>query len=501
MTSVAAPSEPATPDSMPAPWAAWSLAAVLLTLIAHRLYLLAIYDFPIGDGGLFVAFVEAQRRSFPSLPVTVDFNSDAIPYAYPPLSFWLGAVLSRLGVPVLDVVRVLPFVWNILFLGLVAVLARRNNHGYLTIGLVLIVLGSTFRSFEWLVMGGGLSRGLGSILLVLTLLSLSPLEGRRSAPMPLRWAALIGACVAGTLLSHLEWGLLAAVCVVLARALTSTGLRDFAVSLTIIAGVAAVLVLPWVAVVVSRHGADPFLAASASGGSSLQDLPRLGYYFVRANVANLLLFLGGIVLLMRRRWFWLLFVGICLAFTPRHSLTPIVLPVSIVTAEGAVAAFLYLRRRSQKVTAYVVPAVLFASVVVMNVSTSARPDYAWGPLPADVRAAMMWVRREQPAASFAVLTGRYWSADFSAEWFPYLTRAESVTTLQGREWLPAGAFARREAIMSRVNGAAGCEESLAELRALGRPDFLWVERGHSCFDHVGPGAVFATNDVRIVTVR
>ena len=35
-----------------------------------------------------------------------------------------------------------------------------------------------------------------------------------------------------------------------------------------------------------------------------------------------------------------------------------------------------------------------------------------------------------------------WPADKAAEWFPVLARRPSVATVQGREWLPNGSFAK-----------------------------------------------------------
>jgi hypothetical protein len=48
-----------------------------------------------------------------------------------------------------------------------------------------------------------------------------------------------------------------------------------------------------------------------------------------------------------------------------------------------------------------------------------------------------------PDARFVVITGDYWSADRTVEWFPVLAQRESVTTPQGYEWLPDRIFLHR----------------------------------------------------------
>src|SRR4051812_31472468 len=94
----------------------WAVAAGVLWI---RLRLLLDSDFPINDGALFLAFVQAHARVFPHLPDFVDYNGLAIPYAYPPLAFWLAGAAARLGADPLAIVHRAPvlmnMVWVLLF--------------------------------------------------------------------------------------------------------------------------------------------------------------------------------------------------------------------------------------------------------------------------------------------------------------------------------------------------------------------------------------------------
>jgi hypothetical protein len=311
------------------------LLAVLATVVGHRLYLAVSIDFPINDGGLFVAYIEGSERSFPLLPERISYNGLELPYAYPPLAFWLAGLLGKLGIGAIGVMQVLPAVMNALWVVLLAVLFLRDGHSRLFTAAAVTVLAVAFRSYEWLVMGGGLTRGLGAVFLVLTLLALGGTRGRETSPLSTRAAVVAGLCVAGAILSHLEWGLLAAASVVVQRALRSRTAKGFLLTTTVAGATALLALLPWVLLVVSRHGLDPFVAAS---GTSAWD-PAVAFArledYGRAQWPNVLLAVGGVVLLARRHLFWPVFVLLCIVLTPRHSLTPLVVPAAYLTACGA----------------------------------------------------------------------------------------------------------------------------------------------------------------------
>lgn len=61
------------------------------------------------------------------------------------------------------------------------------------------------------------------------------------------------------------------------------------------------------------------------------------------------------------------------------------------------------------------------------------------------RDAMSWIRqRTEPDSSFVVLSGaRSWFLDRTAEWFPFLTERNSLTTAQGLEWAGPGVFVEK----------------------------------------------------------
>lgn len=165
------------------------LLVTLMAALAFRLYLLFAYDFPINDGALFLEFIRATTATFPSLPTEVAYNGLLLPFAYPPLSFWMGALLTKLGFDSLALVRVLPILMNMAYVLLFALLLLESGRSRTFTALAILLFAVNLRSFEWLLMGGGMSRGLGSLFLILALLAvkLSDAE-KRTSPSLLRMA-------------------------------------------------------------------------------------------------------------------------------------------------------------------------------------------------------------------------------------------------------------------------------------------------------------------------
>ncbi len=224
------------PDSRGSNWQPTALLLIALVgAVLFRVYLLMANDFPVNDGALFLEFIRATAATFPWLPEHAAYNGLVLPFAYPPLSFWIGALLTKLGFDSLAVVRVLPILLNIGYLLLFAALLLKSGRSRLFTALAILFLSVNLRSFEWLLMGGGLTRGLGSVFLMLTLLTIGIADRGDRPRIGLLRLVLAGVAVAGAIVSHLEWGILAAGSFALSRALGSRNFRDFIASCAIAA--------------------------------------------------------------------------------------------------------------------------------------------------------------------------------------------------------------------------------------------------------------------------
>ncbi|HLI28429.1 MAG TPA: hypothetical protein VKZ60_15265, partial [Chloroflexota bacterium] len=73
------------------------LLGALLPALALRVGAVLGADFPLNDGGLFYAMTEDLRGAGFTLPWYTSYNAERIPYAYPPLGFYLAGALAALG--------------------------------------------------------------------------------------------------------------------------------------------------------------------------------------------------------------------------------------------------------------------------------------------------------------------------------------------------------------------------------------------------------------------
>ncbi|HYF19583.1 MAG TPA: hypothetical protein VEA40_17085 [Ramlibacter sp.] len=466
--------EPATWRALPRHVDTVLLAASLAAVLAVRLQLLRSTDFPINDGALFLAFVQALAASFPALPATVDYNGMALPFAYPPLAFWLSAAAVRGGASALGIVHVAPILMNVACVLLFAALLLRTGCSRLFTAVAVLVFGTTFRSYEWLVMGGGLSRGAGCLFLLLVLHALLPagLWTQRGWHRPR--LVLGGLAIGATLLSHLEWGLLAVFCGVAAVLLARPRLADAFRGALVLGVVSAALVVPWFASVVQAHGLAPFEAASRTGSWRWRVFPEAARMLLR-NSAQLLPFvlLGAVVAVRRRRLFWLLFAGACTLLVPRSGETPLVLAIGVLAAAGLFAmAQAAARWRWPAAVAVVIAG---ATLTALRASEGLRGDEHFRPLPQPTRAAMAWVADHHAGARFAIVREAPWYYDAAAEWFPILARAVSVTTAQGQEWLPGARFGATYQALEQLREVRDCAEFFDALQTFPRADFVWVE--------------------------
>jgi len=71
-------------------------------------------DFPLNDGGLFYKMTQELQANHYLLPKFTSYNQANIPFAYPPLPFYVAALVNSLfRIDLLVVFRFLPFVLNL----------------------------------------------------------------------------------------------------------------------------------------------------------------------------------------------------------------------------------------------------------------------------------------------------------------------------------------------------------------------------------------------------
>jgi len=436
--------------------------SISLSLVVRLPYFFTS-DFVLNDGALFVQMAEAIRQNHYALPEAVRYNQINLPFAYPPLAFYLVAFLTdAFRLDILEVVRYLPFVFNLLCVGIFILLAAR-----LIQNKVILLYTSLFfplipRSYEWLIMGGGVTRSVGFFFALLAMYQSTRLL-KRDLPS-FGYSSLFLSMAA---LSHLEWGITAMVTVLLLILSREFNQRGLLLSLAL-GAVVLVATSPWWITILRWHGLEPFMAASKTSQWNLANLLLFFKIFDDGLglPLSLLAIIGWFSCVAKRNWFLPLWLIVIFVTTPRHGPTAAAMPLAILAAVGLVQFLMpFLLRTTPSTMGWLTGGVgsshsrqprslrqqrlhslIFPGVAVLCLLILTRTVYATRtPLVAltdSERAAMSWIKKNTPAASkFIVLSSSAsWEDDRAAEWFPVLSDRKSLTTAQGLEWLPGQVF-------------------------------------------------------------
>jgi len=433
------------------------VANALMVGAAIRVLLVQTSNFPLNDGGLFYAMVRDLQEAHYILPWVTSYNSSGIPFAYPPLPFYLAGLLDDLTpLTLLDVLRYLPLIASI-----ATILAfYRLSNLLLSSGIAAVFAVFAFaltpRSFSWEIMGGGLTRSLGFLFAVLAVHEIYLLY--RSPSRSRLLAAVAFSCC--TVLSHMEMALFVAYTTVLFFVVHGRNWRGLADSTLLLLSTASVT-SPWWVIVLGCHGFSPFLSATDHATPE-------GYGFLAMATMQLteetlfpivgsLALLGALVCLSERRLLLVGWLALIIIVDPRKSATLATIPMAMMAGIGLRDLLILLLARSTAgdsgaadvavgtdrwLETYLPTSALAKCLLVLLlmygiVSAFASPLTLYEGLPNEEREAAVWASANTPSSSeFLVITGNSWARDSVSEWFPVLANRRSLATVQGAEWLP-----------------------------------------------------------------
>lgn len=483
------------------------LLALGLSAVVQVAYLRS-HEFPALLGGLFLEMAATVAHSDALIPTTIQgFTTEGIPFAYPPLGFYIMAFFMRLGV---DGVALLRFGAPAVLLCIVAVMYHLTWVLTDSPGTALIagvVTGTHVSLNVYLVGASGFIRGLGFLFMLVAMFGayqyFANEGGRRAlATTTIGWGLVVlthpvhaAAAGAGVAAAWLVWD-------------------RSPVGLATGAGIAVgglLIASPWWLTVVSNHGVDIFFAGAGSQGSfnnSLSDLGALARWFWDGgyvlNWPAVLAVVGAASLVARGAWkqpVWL--AAPIVLLVPPHGRLGIlfVAPLGAVGFMLALSLFTELDidfpdlsmgrvprpallssidlpdLSSRQVVAIAFFLVLVGPFVGQNmVAASGTSPYS--PLPVYVdsedRTAMEWIEDETAAdAQVAVIGG-------ASEWFPYLANRTSVIVKYGSEWSGAETFSRHESAQYHLRNCwnASCvNATLVDHEFASAVDYVYVPYG------------------------
>ena len=434
---------------MPArmPWLLIGLVT-LVGLVLRAIPVALAVDFPVNDGGLFVAMTRAIQGAGWALSATVAWNGVDLPFAYPPLAFYVaGALESVFGVDLFAVFRWLPLVASSLIVPAVFLLGRavlRSDLGGVVAALAYALAPA---SYVWMIQGGGVTRAPGLLLAVLAVWQTVLLVREPTR----RRALIVGLLGGATALVHPGAALFAAISGTLLLAFEGRT-RESLIHAAAALGVAMLVILPWVAIVITRHGLAGLTNVPSNGPDPMDAL--LAVFAGRVTgipFTSPLAILGAalaVLSLIRRQWLLPAWFAASLVLSYQYAMIPFGMLIGVLAVD--LAAFS--ARRGEPASADrtvrwipVIGAVVLAGCFLIEGVASAvtvlNPAAPVHALNGERRQALAWVSANlEPDATVAVITNSEWSGDPDSEWFPLLADRRSVATVQGSELLGRDAF-------------------------------------------------------------
>ena len=440
--------------------AGWSAPALLVAAFAIgsllRLGPVLLADFPLNDGGMFFAMIRDLQQAHYQLPLFTSYNQAGIPFAYPPLPFYLAAILDDLTpLNLFDVLRFVPALATVLSLGAMYRLARSFHGAEASVAASVVTFALLPESFVWPIMGGGLTRAVGMLFALLAMAEAHRLYARdepRAVPWLILWSSL-------TALSHIEWAwFLALACG--AMCIANCRSRRALFLSAVVAVTTLAFTVPWWGSVLLHHGWAPFAAALLTGYGATADAAAgeiaIGHFVALAGVLLLLA-------LRRRRLFYFGWIGLIIMLNMRSLFRLAALPISLAngelfappeaisSTESASGSRAGITRRLLQLGFSVSLAFVLWLEVIGPLAITRGLGHLTA-LPSEERTAMEWISQNTPdSTQFLVVSGVGWAIDRSAEWFPVLADRRSVLTVQGTEWLPRGAFTAADKAQEELN--------------------------------------------------
>ena len=105
------------------------LCAIILGALVRLLHVWGL-EFPINDGGLFYTMARDLQANGFLIPRVTSYNGGGLPFAYPPLGFYLaGSLETVFGWDLLGLMRWLPVIFNLLTIPVFYLFSRRLIEG------------------------------------------------------------------------------------------------------------------------------------------------------------------------------------------------------------------------------------------------------------------------------------------------------------------------------------------------------------------------------------
>ncbi len=416
-----------------------------------------INRFPLNDGGMFFTIVEDLISTNFIPPEVISYNGLGIPFTYPPLAFYILAILSKnLGISLIQLFIWMPVVFSTFSIVAIYFLAKEITNDSLLASFSALGFAMLPATMTWLVMGGGVTRSLGIVFSLLTMLFAYRLY-KNGKSIDCILTSLFASLL---VLSHSEWTIQTVAAIIVFFVNSSDKKKSAFISLPVVVSTIILTSIYWIRIF-KTHSFSPFHNAISSGFYDFSNLlPPVMFTIGREMyfpIISILGIFGLSYLVIRRREFWYLawFIVPFIA-DPRIAFSAVAIPLSITSSYGLfilVQLFDFFNKShadelwidrldeqqirrfwSSKLSKWIIGYIIIYSLVGSFGNILQNSDVV---LNEEVRQSFEWISDSIPSNSnFLVITGEPLFNNPIQEWFHPLTKSNSITTYQGTEWLP-----------------------------------------------------------------
>ncbi|MFW5939759.1 MAG: hypothetical protein ACOCSD_08105 [Halolamina sp.] len=455
-----------------APWLGAALTAGLLAVAVY----LATNPYPAYGAGLYLRIADAIAANGYAPPAEISgYTADGVPFAYPPLQFFLLAVLLDLGANPVTLAHLVPSVGVLAALVPTYLLARDYADSRPAGAAAGVAVAINPQLLQWHVSAGGVVRAFAFCYALIAIYA-----GYHVFRDGSRCAVAVGALAFGaTVLTHPTYSLFVVVTYLLLWAVRDRSVAGLLRGAAVGFG-GTVVAAPWLLWVVSTHGIEVLTGASGTHGGIGGGVETIGLSI------TLLPLVGAAYLLYARRdWFiaaWAVTVELLFAQS-RFALTvgsvvAGVVAVDVARRLPALDGDVSLpgtgsvdRRAAAAAICLVVASVAGGGYLAHEMTIQSDPSTPAFLDEADVEA-MAWAESETPPDATFVVLGD------AAEWFPALADRTILVGPWGVEWYGAAAYdTQLETFenVSQCDGADCVEREMARVDA--DPDYVYLPKG------------------------
>ena len=403
-------------------------------------------DFPINDGGMFYSIIRDVRESNFTLPQYISYNLTSTPFAYPPLGFYIGAFLVQVfSISEIDVLRFFPMICSTLAIPLLYFLYRglrfSIQQAIVAVGIYVLMPAGYF----WFIMGGGLTRSLGLLFSLLSIIVGSRFLKKNDKVMGVFLSIFLGL----TILSHLELAIFSIGTLFLVWAVFEKKFSTF-VWLLLCFSIALFLTSFWWVKVLSLHGLGVYSTVFFNGFHfpnillplmKSNDMTHPPYQIIDAFSFFIILIFTYLVDKSKILFYWALFILFILSRSEANYITiPLSIGISVIAIKilNKVSLKLSLIKFSLNIPQMVLATLLLFSIFQKSFWRTSDDKIYLKSLEKNDRIAMNWVKNNtETDSNFILITHLstfYWMGDSIKEWFPALAERHSLTTIQSSEW-------------------------------------------------------------------